>query len=94
MAVGDIVSGIPAQVANYSYFIPASGVEIMILSFSSATNSHYFLYNGTNQGAWTNLDVSSGSKEPVNTKVGITNTNYLAIYNTGPFGQYTGIQIK
>jgi hypothetical protein len=94
MAVGDVINAIPAQVANYSYFQPAAGVEIMILSLSSATNNHYFLYNGTNQGAWTNTDVSAGSKEPTNMKIGITNTNYLAIYNTGAYGQYTGIQIK
>ncbi len=95
MAVGDIINSITTQVASYSYFQPAAGVEIIILAVPTATVSHFFLYDGTNDGALFNAaSITTSGVDPTNMKIGITNTIYFGLYNTGAYSSYTGIQIK
>jgi len=95
MAVGDIINSVTTQVAQYSYFQPAAGVEIIILAVPTATVNHFFLYDGINQAAWTNTaSISTSGIDSTNMKIGITNTNYLGLYNQGAYSSYTGIQIK
>jgi hypothetical protein len=95
MAVGDIINSVTTQVASYFYFQPAAGVEIVILALPTASANHFFLYDGVNMAAWTNTSSSTTSGlDPTNMKIGITNTNYLGLYNTGAYSSYTGIQIK
>ena len=91
MAVGDVVNAILTQVANYSNYQPAVGIEVIVLSSSSDFNTNLILYNG----------VISASNQAVNTagssnniKFCINNTNYLRIYNETTYAQFSGMQIK
>ena len=86
MAVGDIISSVTAG----STFVPASGVEIILLSFMDNGALAIGITDGVSisenlLAAWNAADNQNWH----NNKVGITNSIYLNTNNG-----FTGIQIK
>ena len=94
MAVGDVVNGIFTTINVYHYFIPAAGVEVCITFMGGkGTAMQGGLYDGVTIGQ-TLLSDSADFSEGMNTKLFITNTNYLNLYSNGDPPFYSGIQIK
>ena len=93
MAVGDIVSD--ATIKNvYVNFQPAAGVEVIILSCHGNSDGIVAIKNGTLTGYSQFVTGSKNYNSGFNTKIGVTNSVFFAIYSTGDDGGYTGIQIK
>ena len=94
MAVGDVVSGIFTTIHVYHTFQPAVGVEIMITFMGGrGTNTYGGIDNSVNYSNARITD-SADYSEGFNTKVGITNTNYLTLHSDIIAPSYSGIQIK
>jgi len=96
MAVGDIISVIQSATADYSYYQPAAGVEIMVLAVSTANSSNIWRTDGIiadNSLPWTETSTTS-SANAANMKWGLTNSIYLGIYASKANHGFSGIQIK
>jgi len=87
MAVGDIVS---ARSAAAFSFRPAAGIEIMLLSASSANNTWLHLIDAAGTS---NFAFFANVNDLANIRVGLTNALWLDL-NGGSENSYTGIQIK
>ena len=96
MAAGDLVNDVDGTAGGgYFNFQPAASVSIIILSAIPTTNGWVAIYNGTNDGS---QDVGTATgNNPLSTKMGINNTNYLRMYSSagdaGDSRAYSGIQI-
>jgi hypothetical protein len=96
MAIGDVISVITGPTTQYNNYQPAAGVEIIVISAFSGTGTtqNTCIFDGTdracNKQGYSNAFGGSGS----NTKIGITNSVYLAQYNAAGFTGFSGIQIK
>ncbi len=97
MAVGDLVAVIQSSTANYSYYQPAAGVEVMITSVSINNSSSIFRTDGiilTTDIPWADLSGGGPAAGAVNMKWGVTNSVYMGIYATKVNHSFSGIQIK
>ena len=100
MAVGDIINAVATTTGTFTYQ-PAVGVEIIITSmhFYDENAQEVGITDGTRRATFTDKDSGSWGDwayNNMNTKIGITNTNYLTL--TGGSGTrtpgFTGIQTK
>jgi hypothetical protein len=101
MAAGDafgyLVDVGPSSTSNYQ---PAAGVEICITSIAleEPSDSRINLVNGTLEAKFVQQPGNLTASGLLNTKIIITNTNYLAFNNQAAGGSrsmgITGIQLK
>lgn len=96
MVVGDMISAMTGTALNtYHYYQPAASVEIMVTSTLSgvAHEQQTGLYDGANL-ANARTGYSTLTFNPLNNKLGINNSLYLAQYSNNSACAFTGIQIK
>lgn len=94
MAIGDVIS--QTWVAGAVSFVPAAGVEIMVLSGFGRTTTVSFGIDDGVRSAYTDFDenTSIGGRNSGNIKIGITNTHWLYLNGSSAGVGFTGIQIK
>jgi hypothetical protein len=95
LVVGDFVTYYKNVIAVYQYFQPAAGNVFLIMSFGGSHNAEIGIHNaalgvddtcmgtGVFNGLMSAFGVESGV---VNTKIIISNSDYLNSYTTGPAG--------
>jgi hypothetical protein len=95
MAVGDIINGLIVGTGAWFSFQPAATNEIILTSIFTGTGTTQYiaLGNGVNSGTIRN-GYNTAYNISTNTKIGITNTNYIEVYTGETASGYTGIQIK
>ena len=98
MAVGDVINDVLPTSGAFDFFIPAAGVEIIIMSFSgnNTSSNQIGLADGVNPNSYSSFSYNTtvGSRNLYNLKLCITNTNYLVVYSNTGNTSYSGIQIK
>ena len=93
MVAGDIITNVIQMTAYNGYFQPAASVTVMLVSIGGGNTIGYGSYDGVN-GSGTGL---IDGTNPLNIKVGITNSIYAKFYTEegGATGYvfYSGIQL-
>ena len=92
MAAGDtVISLLNFSGVGYLAFQPAAGVEVVITQTDSLANHLCYTFNGTIES-----QITTGVAGIRLMKVGISNTNYIRMYNSSGVnvGTFTGIQTK
>lgn len=97
MAVGDLVNDVDSTSgAGYFNFQPAASVTIILISLlPTGADGWVAIYNGTEFGSL--VTGTTTGNNPLSTKLGIDNTNYLRMYSpagdAGNSRAYSGIQL-
>jgi hypothetical protein len=93
MAVGDIIN----EIVLTTSFVPAAGVEILILKVfrSNSFNVRVGFSDGVNHpNAYLDTAASVANRMADVTRYGITNTDYFYMSSSGTEFGFSGIQIK